>query len=32
MAVGDLDASLGAALKVREDVERVRASGVLAGA
>jgi MoxR-like ATPase len=31
-AVGDLDASLGAALKVREDVERVRASGVLAGA
>jgi MoxR-like ATPase len=31
-AVGDLDASLGAALKVKEDVERVRASGVLAGA
>ncbi|HZU40508.1 MAG TPA: MoxR family ATPase, partial [Solirubrobacteraceae bacterium] len=31
-AVGDLDASLGAALKVREDVERVRASGVLSGA
>jgi MoxR-like ATPase len=31
-AVGDLDASLGAALKVREDIERVRASGVLSGA
>jgi MoxR-like ATPase len=31
-AVGDLDASLGAALKVREDIDRVRASGVLAGA
>ena len=30
-AVGDLDASLGAALKVREDIERVRAEGVLAG-
>jgi MoxR-like ATPase len=32
VAVGDLDASLGAALKVREDIERVRASGVLSGA
>jgi MoxR-like ATPase len=32
LAVGDLDASLGAALKVKEDVDRVRASGVLAGA
>ncbi len=31
-AVGDLEASLGAALKVHEDVERVRASGVLSGA
>jgi MoxR-like ATPase len=31
-SVGDLDASLGAALKVREDIDRVRASGVLAGA
>ena len=31
-AVGDLDATLGAALKVKEDVERVRASGVLSGA
>jgi MoxR-like ATPase len=31
-AVDDLDASLGAALKVKEDVERVRASGVLSGA
>jgi MoxR-like ATPase len=31
-AVGDLDASLGAVLKVKEDVERVRASGVLSGA
>ena len=31
-AVGDLDASLGAALKVREDIERVRAEGVLTGA
>ncbi len=31
-AVGDLDASLGAALKVKEDVERVRATGVLSGA
>jgi MoxR-like ATPase len=31
-AVGDLDASLGAALKVREDIDRVRADGVLAGA
>jgi MoxR-like ATPase len=31
-AVGDLDASIGAALKVKEDVERVRASGVLNGA
>ena len=31
-AVGDLDASLGAALKVKEDVERVRASGALNGA
>ena len=30
-AVGDLDASLGAALKVREDIDRVRAEGVLAG-
>jgi MoxR-like ATPase len=30
-AVGDLDASLGAALKVREDLERVRAEGVLSG-
>ncbi len=30
-AVGDLDASLGAALKVREDLDRVRAEGVLAG-
>jgi MoxR-like ATPase len=29
--VGDLDASLGAALKVREDIDRVRAEGVLAG-
>jgi MoxR-like ATPase len=32
MAVGDLDASLGAAVKVKEDMERVRASGVLSGA
>src|SRR5579871_3292709 len=32
VAVGDLDATLGAALKVKEDVERVRASGVLSGA
>jgi MoxR-like ATPase len=31
-AVGDLDATLGAALKVREDVERVRTSGILSGA
>jgi hypothetical protein len=31
-AVGDLDGSLGAALKVREDIERVRSEGVLAGA
>ena len=31
-AVGDLDTSLGAALKVREDIDRVRAEGVLAGA
>jgi MoxR-like ATPase len=31
-AVGDLDASLGAVLKVKEDVERVRASEVLSGA
>jgi MoxR-like ATPase len=31
-AVGDLDGSLGAALKVREDIERVRAEGVLTGA
>ncbi|HEU0317865.1 MAG TPA: MoxR family ATPase [Solirubrobacteraceae bacterium] len=30
-AVGDLDASLGAALKVREDIDRVRSEGVLAG-
>jgi MoxR-like ATPase len=30
-AVGDLDASLGAALKVREDIDRVRAEGVLSG-
>jgi MoxR-like ATPase len=30
-AVGDLDASLGAALKVREDIDRVRAEGVLTG-
>jgi MoxR-like ATPase len=30
--VGDLDASLGAVLKVKEDIERVRASGVLSGA
>ena len=30
-AVDDLDATLGAALKVREDVDRVRASGVLEG-
>ncbi len=29
---GDLDAALGAALKVHEDVERVRAEGVLDGA
>ncbi len=29
-AVGDLDASLGAVLKVREDLERVRAEGILA--
>ncbi len=28
---GDLDLSLGAALKVREDIERVRAEGVLEG-
>jgi MoxR-like ATPase len=28
---GDLDASLGAALKVREDLERVRSQGVLEG-
>ena len=28
---GDLDTSLGAALKVREDIERVRAEGVLEG-
>ncbi len=35
LALGDgaeLDATLGAALKVREDIERVRAEGVLAGA
>jgi MoxR-like ATPase len=31
-AVGDLDASLGAALKVREDVDRVRREGLLSGA
>jgi MoxR-like ATPase len=31
-AVGDLDATLGAALKVREDIDRVRSAGVLAGA
>jgi len=31
-AVGDLDASLGAALKVREDIDRVRAEGILTGA
>ncbi len=30
-AVGDLDATLGAALKVREDVDRVRERGVLEG-
>jgi MoxR-like ATPase len=30
-AVDDLDGTLGAALKVREDVERVRAQGVLEG-
>ncbi len=30
-AVGDLDATLGAALKVREDLDRVRAEGVLGG-
>jgi MoxR-like ATPase len=30
-AVDDLDATLGAALKVREDVDRVRARGVLEG-
>ena len=30
-AVDDLDATLGAALKVREDIERVRESGVLEG-
>jgi MoxR-like ATPase len=30
-AVDDLEATLGAALKVREDVERVRAQGVLEG-
>ena len=29
---GSLDASLGAALKVREDLDRVRATGLLAGA
>src|SRR5256885_673774 len=29
-AVGDLDASLGAALQVREDIDRVRAEGILA--
>jgi hypothetical protein len=28
----DLDATLGVALKVREDIERVRATGVLEGA
>ena len=32
MAVDDLDGTLGAVLKVREDVERVRAKGVLDGA
>jgi MoxR-like ATPase len=31
-AVDDLDATLGAALKVREDIERVRERGVLSGA
>ena len=31
MAVDDLDATLGAVLKVREDVDRVRATGVLEG-
>jgi MoxR-like ATPase len=31
-AVGDLDGSLGAALKVREDIDRVRSEGVLTGA
>jgi MoxR-like ATPase len=31
MAVDDLDGTLGAVLKVREDVERVRATGVLEG-
>jgi MoxR-like ATPase len=31
MAVDDLDATLGTVLKVREDVERVRARGVLEG-
>jgi MoxR-like ATPase len=31
VAVGDLDASLGAVLKVREDIDRVRAEGVLTG-
>ena len=30
--VGDLDASLGAALKVREDIDRVRSERILAGA
>jgi hypothetical protein len=31
VAVGDLDASLGVALKVHEDIERVRELGVLSG-
>jgi len=31
-AIGDLDGSLGAALKVREDIDRVRSEGVLTGA
>ena len=31
-AVGDLDASLGAVLKVREDIDRVRAEGLLSSA
>ena len=30
-ADGDLDTTLGVALKVREDLERVRAEGVLGG-